>query len=251
MTDATTAADILRVTESVNRELASLNFSEPVHTVYNPQEYAYSVHREYVERFARSGLRAVFLGMNPGPWGMAQTGVPFGAIPWVRDWMNISSDAWRDIGKPGSEHPKRPIQGRNCSRVEVSGDRLWGLMAERFGGAEAFFRQHFVINYCPLVFMEESGRNRTPDKLPREEKTALFRICDRSLSKIIEILQPEYLIGVGKFAQNTLTRIFKDSEFEIHGILHPSPASPAANRGWAVRAEQQLEERGIWAGPTP
>jgi single-strand selective monofunctional uracil DNA glycosylase len=29
-------------------------------------------------------------------------------------------------------------------------------------------------------------------------------------------------------------------------VLHPSPASPAANRGWAEAATRQLIEQGVW-----
>jgi len=29
-------------------------------------------------------------------------------------------------------------------------------------------------------------------------------------------------------------------------VLHPSPASPAANRGWGEAATRQLVELGVW-----
>ena len=35
--------------------------------------------------------RVVFLGMNPGPFGMAQVGVPFGEVAAVRDWLRIDA----------------------------------------------------------------------------------------------------------------------------------------------------------------
>ena len=70
------------------------------------------------------------------------------------------------------------------------------MFAEKFPDAKDFFRDHFVANYCPLVFMEESGRNRTPDKLPASEKKPLEEACDQHLREIVGILQPEWLIGV-------------------------------------------------------
>jgi single-strand selective monofunctional uracil DNA glycosylase len=129
----------------------------------------------------------------------------------------------------------------------VSGRRLWGLFAARFGKAEAFFAEHFVANYCPLVFMAESGRNLTPDKLPVEERKPLEAICDRHLQRLVEILKPEWLIGVGKFAESRAEKALKGMEgFRIGTILHPSPASPAANRGWAEKATEQLIQLGVW-----
>ena len=85
-------------------------------------------------------------------------------------------------------------------RSEVSGRRLWGLFAERFDSAKAFMGEHFVANYCPLVFMEESARNITPDKLPASLKQPLEAVCDQHLSQLISILQPQWVVGVGNFA---------------------------------------------------
>jgi single-strand selective monofunctional uracil DNA glycosylase len=179
--------------------------------------------------------------MNPGPWGMAQTGVPFGQIAAVRDWLKIDAT----IHRPANEHPKRPVEGLKCKRSEVSGERLWGLFRERFKTPKAFFKQHFVANYCPLVFMESTARNRTPDKLPLAERVVLDAACDAHLKSLIEIVNPTWLVGVGAYAEDCLKRVAAD-DAKVTKILHPSPASPAANRGWAEAATNQLLAAGVW-----
>jgi len=224
-------------------QLAGLEFALPTSHVYNPLIYARRANELYVRRFARTEKRCVMMGMNPGPWGMAQTGIPFGEIAAVRDWMGIEVA----VDRPEREHPKRPIEGFECRRSEVSGRRLWGLFSERYPRVDDFFAEHFVLNYCPLVFMEEGGKNRTPDKLPRAEAAAVEAICDTHLARVLELLQPQFAIGVGAFAEGRLNSIV-DGEISVGKILHPSPASPAANRGWAEAASRQLVEQGVWAG---
>lgn len=235
---------ILQATDELVREVDRLDFAPPVHTVYDPLRYARASWEAYVRRFATGRRRVVFLGMNPGPWGMAQTGVPFGEIAAVRDWMGISAE----VSRPDVEHPKRPVLGFGCDRSEVSGRRLWGLMAERFPDADSFFANHFVANYCPLVFMAESGRNITPDKLPADERRPLFRLCDAFLRVVVEALEPDFLIGVGAFARRRAEEACAPlaESPEIGSILHPSPASPAANQDWAGTATRQLRELGVW-----
>ena len=215
-------------------------FGPPVTHVYNPLDYAFKSHRTYLERYCRGDAEIILLGMNPGPWGMVQTGVPFGEVALVRDWLGICEE----VAKPAKEHPKRPIDGFSCERSEVSGQRLWGWARDRFGSAEAFFKRFFVWNYCPLAFMEESGRNRTPDKLPAEEREQLYATCDRALTRIVEFVSPSLVLGVGKFGEARARAALGDS-IAISSILHPSPASPAANRGWANQVERQLGELGI------
>jgi single-strand selective monofunctional uracil DNA glycosylase len=173
---------------------------------------------------------------------MAQTGVPFGEIDHVRDWLGVEGE----VEKPKGEHPKRPIEGFACTRSEVSGRRLWGAFKERFGTAEAFFASHFIVNYCPLVFMEASGKNRTPDKMPASETEPLYAACDQHLRDLVEVLQPEWLIGVGAFAEARAKQALAGVDIKFGRILHPSPASPAANRGWAEQATRQLLEMGVW-----
>jgi single-strand selective monofunctional uracil DNA glycosylase len=224
-------------------DVDALSFAAPITHVYNPLQYAQRPHELYLERYGSTLKRIVFLGMNPGPWGMAQTGVPFGEINAVKNWMGISAP----VGKPPLEHKKRPIVGFDCTQSEVSGRRLWGLFAERFKTPEAFFAEHFVANYCPLVFMEESGKNFTPDKLPAAEARALEAACDRHLLSLIRALSPEWLVGVGGFAEAQAMKVQAQlPKLKVGRVLHPSPASPAANRDWAGVATRQLKELGIW-----
>ena len=233
---------LIAAARRLRAETRRLKFRAPVTHVYNPLIYAWAPYEAYLRKFGAARKYIVFLGMNPGPFGMVQTGVPFGEIAAVRDWLQIECP----VGKPQREHPQRPVTGFACARSEVSGRRLWGLFAERFGTPEQFFAEHIVMNYCPLAFLESSGRNYTPDKLPASEKAALFAACDRHLQAIVAALQPEWLIGVGDFAVRRAAHLFQDGSLKLGRILHPSPASPAANRNWKASATRQLRELGVW-----
>ena len=235
------SAALRRAARRLARAADALTFSPPVTHIYNPLGYAWAAHEAYLRRFGNGPKRVVFLGMNPGPWGMAQTGVPFGEVRAVSEWMGIREPP----GRPRELHPKRPVEGFACTRSEVSGRRLWGLFAERFGPAESFFAEHFVANYCPLVFMTATGRNLTPDKLPADEAAPLAAICDLHLSAMVTAMRPKWLVAVGGFAEKRIRAAMGD-RVRVARMLHPSPASPAANRDWAGTATRQLVEAGVW-----
>jgi single-strand selective monofunctional uracil DNA glycosylase len=229
---------------SISRELSAqvdeLRFPS-VPFVYNPLVYARAPHEAYLERWgARRPREVVLVGMNPGPFGMAQTGVPFGDVAMVRDFLGIEAP----VGKPSREHPRRPVSGFDCHRSEVSGTRFWGWARDRFGTAERFFERVYVANWCPLVFMEESGRNLPPDKLPAGERAELFRICNEAFARVVETLQPDLVVGIGGFAEQRAREVL-GGELRIGRILHPSPASPAANRDWPGLVDAQLRGLGF------
>ena len=240
-----TAARLIETSRRLAARVDRLRFSSPVAYVYNPLGYARAPYEEYLMRFGRGRKRVLFLGMNPGPWGMAQTGVPFGEVRAVKEWMAIEAP----VESPKQQHKAKKIMGFSCPRSEVSGRRLWSLMMERFASAEQFFSEHFVANYCPLMFLETGGRNLTPERLPPEQKSALFRVCDDHLRELIDQFEPRWVIGVGRFAESRIHRVsetFRHRGVDEGGILHPSPASPNANRDWAGKAEKQLVELGVW-----
>jgi single-strand selective monofunctional uracil DNA glycosylase len=234
---------LVKISRALSKRVDALKFAAPVAYVYNPLEYAREPHERYLTTWGNGPKRALLLGMNPGPFGMAQTGVPFGDVGLVRDFLGVTGK----VGHPPHEHEKRPIVGFDCPRGEVSGQRLWGFARERFGSAEAFFQSFFVVNYCPLVFMEEGAANRTPDKLPKTEQRELFAACDAALAATVKELEPEFVVGVGAFATGRAKLALPGFGGTITTISHPSPASPKANRGWAELVEKELHEHGLGA----
>lgn len=242
MNNADVQSRLINAAGRLGDRVDRLSFAPPVTHAYNPLRYAWRAHELYLQRYGKGPKRVLFLGMNPGPFGMAQTGVPFGQIAAVRDWLGIETE----IDRPPHEHPKRPVTGFECRRSEISGERLWGLFRKRFGTPSKFFRDHLVMNYCPLAFLEESGRNRTPDKLPSLERAALFAACDDHLGEVVRILNPQWLIGVGDFATKRAREALANSSPQIGQILHPSPACPASNKDWSGTVTAQLQELGVW-----
>lgn len=233
--------ELVRIAEALSEALSPLTFAPPVTHTYNPLDYAWEPHANYLTRYGQAPREVVMFGMNPGPWGMAQTGVPFGEISLVRDWLGVEGVVY----EPDMEHPKRPIEGWECERSEVSGRRLWGWIRDTFGTPEAFFSRFFIYNYCPLSFLEESGRNRTPDRLKANERKTLFPLCDQALRETIEYLQPSVVCGIGAFAHGRAKIALEGLDLTIGRLPHPSPASPQANKGWAPLMEKALDELGI------
>ena len=240
-TNTPTATALIRAAKELSDAVDTLHFAPPVSHLYNPLTYAWAPHEAYLRRFGTNRKKVIFLGMNPGPFGMVQCGVPFGEIAAVRDWMKIDNE----VEQPAQQNPKRPIEGFACTRSEVSGRRLWALFQQHFASADAFFAEHFVANYCPLAFFDQ-GRNLTPDKLPSAESSPLYAACDEHLRKVVEILEPEWMIGIGAFAEARATKALQGMDLRIGKVLHPSPASPAANRGWAEAASKQLNALGLF-----
>lgn len=217
-----------------------MTFGPKVAYVYRPLEYAASLVEAYERTYGATTKEVLFFGMNPGPFGMGQTGIPFGEVSFVRDWMLLRGE----VSVPTQQHPKRPVLGLGCTRSEVSGKRLWGAFATRFPHAGDFFARAFVLNYCPLLFLSESGANVTPDALPRAEQRLLEEASDRYVRDVIEVLAPRALVGVGQYAEQRLRKIVGDA-LPVSAIPHPSPASPQANRGWEPLAKRALEDAGI------
>jgi single-strand selective monofunctional uracil DNA glycosylase len=225
------------------KALGRMRFSPPAVYVYNPLEYASELVAQYRQRFGQTKKRYLLLGMNPGPFGMGQTGVPFGEVSVVRDVFKLTGK----VTKPKRENPKRPVEGLACTRAEVSGARLWGAIQETHGSVEPFFAQAFVLNYCPLLFLSESGANVTPDKLKAEERKPMEAACDKHLLAMFAAFEPEWILGIGAYATKCVERALGDaaSAYKLGTIPHPSPASPAANRGWAPLARKALDAYGI------
>lgn len=204
----------------------------------NPLDYAWPHHEQYLLKWGNRGGKTLLLGMNPGPWGMAQTGVPFGATEVAQSFLKIEA---RELETPSNAHPKRPIEGMALERQEISGTRLWNLMKAHFGTVENTFDNLFVVNHCPLLLLGETGKNITPNNLPSAIMSPLLKACDEHLLDVIDIIGVTRVIGIGKYAEQrarlalgagkTGSGTSKDGRsIRIDTCWHPSPASPLANR---------------------
>ena len=233
--------DLNTITDDLAAALQPLKFGAPVSHVYNPLDYARAPYTEYLRRYGQSPREIVLIGMNPGPWGMSQTGIPFGEVAAVREWLRIAGT----VGRPLDMHPNRPVTGFDCPRSEVSGRRIWGWARKKYGSPRNFFSRFFIANYCPLQFIEESGRNRTPNQLRAAERKALFDVCDRALRRTIEVMNPRFVVGVGQFTLHRARSALAGMPVTIGNITHPSPANPKANRGWEAIIEKELTALGI------
>ena len=219
------AADLRDDVGPIGRKLVS---EGSVDVCYNPLEYAWDAHEAYLKRMGSSGARTVVLGMNPGPHGMGQMGIPFAATSIVRDLLDITGIP---VNQPEVADPRRPVIGLEYPREEVSGTRLWGLLSERYGNAEAIASNVFLVNHCPLMlFTGPRATNITPDKVAGPTAHALLERCDEHLREVVGVLDAKQVIGVGKFAESRAKAALADYSVEVLGCWHPSPASPLANR---------------------
>ncbi len=233
---------IQRASLELEQALDALTVTTPaVGYTYNYLNYARAPFEDYLSKYLprKAPIEALFLGMNPGPWGTAQNGVPFGDMESVTDWLNVSGE----VGQPEVMSPKRVIEGFELKRREVSGERLWGWIKDRWKTPDRFFTSHFIWSHCPLMYIHTNGsRNITPDRLNIEDRKALYPLCDTMLDLLIDMLEPRQIVGIGNYATARAKACVKGRENppQVLKILHPSPASPAANAGWRERIEEEL-----------
>ncbi|KYN12635.1 PREDICTED: single-strand selective monofunctional uracil DNA glycosylase [Trachymyrmex cornetzi] len=230
---------LLSIEQELCTKLKDIIFPSLIQYIYNPLEYASETHAMYVHKYCTGIKKILFVGMNPGPWGMSQTGVPFGEINMVRDWLKISGP----IGKPSKEHPDRKVIGFQCTRSEVSGLRLWGLFQELCGNPENFFRYAYMHNYCPLAFMDGKARNITPAEIKGDGQKILHEACDKSLTDIIQLLKVEIVIGIGNYAEKRAQIAVQTGGLPVKVMVlrHPSPRA-LGNQNWKETAKQRLNE---------
>ena len=237
--------NLLNNAQQLSHSLINLSFVAPVTHIYNPLEYAWEAHKWYIRKYVTCQAPILLVGMNPGPWGMAQTWVPFGEVNAVRDFLHMPPNI--QIGKPVPENPARPVTGLQCKRSEVSGRRLWTEWAHTdYEHADTFFQQFYVYNYCPLMWMEKSGRNRTPVQLPAAKRREVEVFCDQALKNTISTLKPKAICGIGGYAagrcQEIMKKLPEEEKIAVFTVLHPSPASPAANKGWVDKFRSQIKD---------
>ncbi|GAB1869319.1 Single-strand selective monofunctional uracil DNA glycosylase [Camponotus japonicus] len=234
---------LLSIEQELCTKLQDVTFPSVIQYIYKPLEYASETHAMYVHKYCTGEKKVLFVGMNPGPWGMSQTGVPFGEINMVRNWLKI----FGPVKSPLKEHPDRKVTGFQCTRSEISGLRLWGLFRDLCGSPENFFRYAYMHNYCPLAFMDARARNITPAELKGEGQKILHEACDKALIDIIQLLKVKIIVGIGNYAEKRAQIAVQTGglpNIQVMVLRHPSPRA-VGNQNWNETAMQRLDELGL------
>ncbi|KAF7265189.1 hypothetical protein GWI33_021382 [Rhynchophorus ferrugineus] len=218
-----------------------MNFlSSHIKYVYDPTDYASEPSEKYIE-YCQDTKEVLFVDMNPGPFGMCQTGVPFGDTEWVKNWLGIEGK----IDKPLPECSARPVDGFKCTKKEQSGHRFWSLFSDLCHKPEKFFWHAFLYNYCPLAFMDSNGRNITPSGTKKKE---LVFYCDQYFMKTIDVLQPQIIIGIGRYTEKRLQSIVRrrnrTNKIEVLYLKHPG-RPVRNNRSWHRNTKRILDKRDL------
>ncbi|KAI4467116.1 single-strand selective monofunctional uracil dna glycosylase [Holotrichia oblita] len=235
-------AKLLKHANGLNEKLSNLSFNKPVEYIYNPVEYAFDMYEAFIRKFCNEEKKILLLGMNPGPWGMAQTGIPFGEIKMVKEWYRIEAK----INKPAIECPDRPIMGLNCHRSEISGKRLYEFFKKVSDTPENFFKNTYLYNYCPLAFMmKQNGKNITPAQLKGSVKKELEEHCNDTLLQVLSTLNTEIIIALGKYVKDqaeSILRAHNIDHIQVIYLLHPSPQIPG-NQNWGTKAQKSYPKK--------
>ncbi|XP_059470377.1 single-strand selective monofunctional uracil DNA glycosylase [Neocloeon triangulifer] len=244
-----TASQFFSVQLWLSGQLKLLKFSDPVFMVYDPVEYAGGIYFQYLQRFCRSPKHLLILGMNPGPWGMGQTGIPFGDVDTVKNYLGLAEFGFL-IRQPTQQHPSKIVTGLDCHRKEPSGTKLWGLVKKltNYCPAEIALANIIVHNFCPLIFLKESGCNLTPEELKASnKKEELFNLCSTALYHSLRVLQCSQILCIGKFAEKRADLMVKKFSLNalVYSIPHPSPRNVSGRVNWEENAMASLSASGL------
>jgi single-strand selective monofunctional uracil DNA glycosylase len=229
------------IINTLSHNCEKINFSGQGLVVYNPLNYAKLATAQYLDTYGQGRKEVLFLSLNPGPFGMAQTGIPFGDVYWVTKYLKIHNT----IEQPkDAVHPKRPILGFDCTRKDVSADRFWKLISSFYPNATTFFQKNFLWTFAPLYFCDKSGKNITPDKINLVSRKELEQICLEALKNIILSLQVNNVISIGAYVYKNVLKLDAEvlNKIEVENIPHPSPLNPANNKGWDIRVKDMLSK---------
>ncbi|XP_047511589.1 single-strand selective monofunctional uracil DNA glycosylase [Pieris napi] len=236
--------EFLKIIGDYNESLKNIKLPETVTHVYNPTIYARDTFEMYIRKYCNTKKKIMFFGMNPGPWGMSQTGVPFGEISSVRDWLGIEGC----VGKPLEENAARPVRGFDCTRTEVSGKRFWGLFKKLCGFPEVFFETSLVYNYINQQWMNSKGCNITPADFKMSQMESLYNIGDLVFANVLRLYGVETVVAIGRFclvrAQKAISQYILLKNVKVIYLPHPSPRV-VNNNDWEERAISCLRNNNL------
>ncbi len=228
--------------------------------IWNPGLYGETWHARFRRLYRPGQHPLVVFGLNPGPYGMAQTGIPFTDIRRLVSALPDLAAELRGRGErvepPGLAPPGlRPYLSRS---FESSAVRVYRFLKKGWGGAERGWTEVVVANPCTLLFIDPAeGKNRTPADLARAARLrgsgrdqvrelveSFGRIRIRCAVESIEALSPRGAILLGKDVQAALGPALRRilGEARVIPWEHPARAVPES---WASGLLSALRRRGL------
>ena len=207
--------------------------------VWNPQLYGLPLYRRFAtEHLPTSRGAIVALGLNPGKYGMSQTGIPFTDV-------TRAARVGIAIEPPGlAPASLRPFL--KSYRVERSSASVYNLLDALWGGPAEGWRRLWAVAPCGLLFLEPDGTNVTPAdaRLARRDDVRELRL--RVIRESVEAARPRGVLLLGQ----DVARVAADALGDVETLVvdHPVARGPG-RRGpawWAGVVAQAVRARG-WA----
>lgn len=291
--------NLIQDTRVFSDALDRLSRPAGVSHVYNPLAYMRRAHEQWLAQFevfvdyqgesvscatyekspdefarATQSRPYLILGMNPGPWGMVQTGVPFGDVANANTILGYRRGDQIPAPDPDrvTLHPKRPVQGFACTRREASGERLWGGLCKvwekpafdaNVHEIDAVLADCFAVNYCPLAYFADDGKgtNVTPDAFRKSGPyrdlpyaNDLDALCSSYIAAIMQAFRTRVVLAVGRYAE-TMAKVIVTSAMpadvrpKVVYLTHPSPLATRSAGEWAAMAQREMSAAGVLPEP--
>merc|ERR1711936_687488 len=89
------------IESALAEELFHLKYeNSKVKYILNPLDYALDPHINFLKKCLSGPRRVMFVGLNPGPWGMCQTGIPFGDVDQCKHFLNVTGHVLKPENTP-------------------------------------------------------------------------------------------------------------------------------------------------------
>jgi single-strand selective monofunctional uracil DNA glycosylase len=217
--------------------------------VLDPSRYGERWHAPFRRLYPPRARPLLVFGLNPGPYGMAQTGIPFTDLKRLAQGLpRLAAELARSgerLSLPGlAPSSLQPFLTRT---FESSSVRVHRFLRLAHGSAERAFREVVFVNPCPLLFIDRAlGENRTPADLPRALRAGVDEARVEVVSVAVARLRARGAIVLGRDAAAALSVPLRArlGERAVVEWEHPARAVPDI---WARGLLAALRRRGLLA----
>jgi len=214
--------------------------------VWNPALYALDIYQEYLTKFPPEPGAILALGLNPGPYGMAQTGIPF------TDCRTASGALGMEMTIPGKAPDDlisrlKKANGKWRGTYERSSLGMYRFLILAWGDIKTAYRNWFVGNPCPLLFLDPERWNVTPADPRLRRMKEVGELRQRAVIGFSEILNPRGIVCFGKDVAKAVGEVAIRQVGPDRVVFYEHPARAVPEK-WAAGLLQELTQRQLLTG---